>query len=80
MLELYSFCHVMIAISISKKSFQATAEFPNHFEQLHDLIDKAGGLHTTQQRLSAEMSDHSNLIRSLVVSKSDCLKHTHNKQ
>ncbi|XP_077966943.1 BBSome complex member BBS2-like isoform X2 [Styela clava] len=50
---------------------QVTADFPGHFQELHGLIEKAGEMHTTQQRLTAEMSDHSNLIRSLVVRAED---------
>jgi len=50
---------------------QSSMDFPDHLEKLREILVKADELHTVRERLSAEMADHSNLIRSLVVRAED---------
>jgi len=53
------------------ENMQSRAEFSGHMEELKGLLMKADELHTVRERLTAEMADHSNLIRSLVVRAED---------
>ena len=45
--------------------------FPQEQEQVENLLEKAEELQSTRQRLSADMADHSGVIRSLVVRAED---------
>ncbi|XP_065051095.1 Bardet-Biedl syndrome 2 protein-like [Rhopilema esculentum] len=50
---------------------QSTMDFPDHLEELRNILIKADELHGVREKLNAEMADHSNLIRSLVVRAED---------
>ncbi|XP_074660116.1 BBSome complex member BBS2-like [Tubulanus polymorphus] len=50
---------------------QVTAEFPTEMEKLREILVKVDEYHAVRQKLTAEMADHSNLIRSLVVRAED---------
>ncbi|XP_078490240.1 BBSome complex member BBS2-like [Ciona intestinalis] len=50
---------------------QVTAHFPMHLERLSSIMTSVDNLHAVTQKLAAEMTDHSNLIRSLVVRAED---------
>ena len=49
-----------------------TAEFPDFTRDLEDIIGKVEEYNSVRQRVSAEMADHSNLIRSLLIRAEDC--------
>ncbi|EDO39492.1 predicted protein [Nematostella vectensis] len=53
------------------EDLQTTAEFPAAMEELRAILVKVDELHAIRQKLTAEMADHSNLIRSLVVRAED---------
>lgn len=52
-------------------SLQVEADFPAELEQLSSLLERVEEYHATRQRLSAEMADHSGVIRTLVVRAED---------
>lgn len=52
-------------------SHQVEADFPSELEQLSSLLERVEEYHATRQRLSAEMADHSGVIRTLVVRAED---------
>lgn len=60
-----------LATFLGIEDLQTTAEFPNHLEELRAVLLKVDELHAVRQKLTAEMADHSNLIRSLVVRAED---------
>eukprot|EP00112_Aurelia_sp_Birch-Aquarium-sp1_P014307 Seg308.11 transcript_id=Seg308.11/GoldUCD/mRNA.D3Y31 product="Bardet-Biedl syndrome 2 protein-like" protein_id=Seg308.11/GoldUCD/D3Y31 len=60
-----------LATFLGLTDLQSTADFPDHLEELRNILIKADELHTVRERLNAEMADHSNLIRSLVVRAED---------
>lgn len=47
------------------------ADFPSELDQLSSLLERVEEYHATRQRLSAEMADHSGVIRTLVVRAED---------
>ncbi|XP_076033729.1 BBSome complex member BBS2-like [Oratosquilla oratoria] len=47
------------------------AEFPSEMDQLEGLLQHVDEYHATRQRLSAEMADHSGVIRTMVVRAED---------
>ena len=49
-----------------------TANFPDFTRDLEDIIGKVEEYNSVRQRVSAEMADHSNLIRSLLIRAEDC--------
>ncbi|KAJ7383532.1 Bardet-Biedl syndrome 2 protein [Desmophyllum pertusum] len=53
------------------EDLQTAAEFPDQLEELRAVLLKVDELHAVRQKLTAEMADHSNLIRSLVVRAED---------
>ncbi|PFX14212.1 Bardet-Biedl syndrome 2 protein homolog [Stylophora pistillata] len=60
-----------LATFLGIEDLQTTAEFPDHLEELRGVLLKVDELHAVRQKLTAEMADHSNLIRSLVVRAED---------
>ncbi|KAK3104019.1 hypothetical protein FSP39_023716 [Pinctada imbricata] len=50
---------------------QVTADFPEEMEKLRQILVKVDEFHAVRQKLTAEMADHSNLIRSMVVRAED---------
>lgn len=49
----------------------STCDFPEEFSKIEELLARADDLQTVRQRLSAEMADHSGIIRSLIVRAED---------
>eukprot|EP01138_Halocafeteria_seosinensis_P000066 gb/GECG01000067.1/.p1 GENE.gb/GECG01000067.1/~~gb/GECG01000067.1/.p1 ORF type:complete len:768 (+),score=99.94 gb/GECG01000067.1/:1-2304(+) len=49
------------------KELSCTCHFPNEFETLQTVIDKVENLNQIRQKLTAEMADSSNVIKSLVI-------------
>lgn len=50
---------------------QVEADFPSEVDQLSAVLQRVEEYHATRQRLSAEMADHSGVIRTLVVRAED---------
>ncbi|XP_038609928.1 Bardet-Biedl syndrome 2 protein isoform X3 [Tachyglossus aculeatus] len=53
------------------EDLQVEADFPGYFEELRKVLIKVDEYHSVHQKLSADMADHSNLIRSLLVRAED---------
>ena len=51
--------------------FRSVCDFPTEIDNLENLLSKAEELQSVRQRLSAEMADHSGMIRTLVVRAED---------
>ncbi|XP_077978024.1 BBSome complex member BBS2-like isoform X2 [Glandiceps talaboti] len=60
-----------LASFLGIEDLQVTADFPMHMEELKNVLVKVDEYHAVRQKLTAEMADHSNLIRSLVVRAED---------
>ena len=60
-----------MAAFLGIEDLQVTAEFPDEMVRLRDVLEKVDEFHTSRQKLTAEMADHSNLIRSLIVRAED---------
>jgi len=60
-----------LASFLALEELSTLAEFPEHMEELKAILLKVDELHSVRERLTAEMADHSNLIRSLVVRAED---------
>ncbi|XP_057298017.1 Bardet-Biedl syndrome 2 protein-like [Hydractinia symbiolongicarpus] len=60
-----------LASFLAIEELQSLAEFPDHMEELKSTLVKVDELHNVCKQLTAEMADHSNLIRSLVVRSED---------
>ncbi|XP_064634179.1 Bardet-Biedl syndrome 2 protein homolog [Lineus longissimus] len=60
-----------LCIFLKIEDLQVTADFPDEMEKLKDVLVKVDEYHAVRQKLTAEMADHSNLIRSLVVRAED---------
>lgn len=53
------------------EELQVEADFPAYFEELKKVLMKVDEYHSVYQKLSADMADNSNLIRSLLVQAED---------
>lgn len=53
------------------EELQVEADFPAYFEELKKVLMKVDEYHSVHQKLSADMADNSNLIRSLLVRAED---------
>ncbi|XP_060041501.1 Bardet-Biedl syndrome 2 protein [Erinaceus europaeus] len=53
------------------EDLQVEANFPLYFEELRKVLIKVDEYHSVHQKLSADMADNSNLIRSLLVRAED---------
>ncbi|XP_050687071.1 Bardet-Biedl syndrome 2 protein homolog [Eriocheir sinensis] len=60
-----------LANYLNLEDLQVEADFPTELEQLSSLLERVEEYHATRQRLSAEMADHSGVIRTLVVRAED---------
>ena len=60
-----------LASFLRLEHLQVIANFPVHIKKLSEIMSSVDNLHSVTQRLAAEMTDHSNLIRSLVVRAED---------
>ena len=47
------------------------ADFPKEFEELETFLERVDEYQATRRRLTAEMADHSGVIRTLVVRAED---------
>ncbi|ROT78697.1 putative Bardet-Biedl syndrome 2 protein-like [Penaeus vannamei] len=60
-----------LIIEVSSACDIVEADFPGELEQLGSVLERVEEYHATRQRLSAEMADHSGVIRTLVVRAED---------
>ncbi|XP_016076530.1 PREDICTED: Bardet-Biedl syndrome 2 protein isoform X2 [Miniopterus natalensis] len=60
-----------MASFFSIEDLQVEADFPVYFEELRKVLVKVDEYHSVHQKLSADMADNSNLIRSLLVRAED---------
>ncbi|XP_072026618.1 BBSome complex member BBS2-like [Amphiura filiformis] len=60
-----------LASFLGLEELQVTADFPMHMEELKNVLTKVDDFNAVRMKLTAEMADHSNLIRSLVVRAED---------
>ncbi|XP_059569637.1 Bardet-Biedl syndrome 2 protein isoform X2 [Alligator mississippiensis] len=60
-----------MASFLAIEDLQVEADFPAYFEELRKVLIKVDEHHTVHQKLTADMADHSNLIRSMLVRAED---------
>uniref|UniRef100_A0A8D0GH17 Bardet-Biedl syndrome 2 protein homolog n=1 Tax=Sphenodon punctatus TaxID=8508 RepID=A0A8D0GH17_SPHPU len=60
-----------MASFLAIEDLQVEADFPAYFEELRKALIKVDDSHTMCQKLTADMADHSNLIRSMLVRAED---------
>ncbi|XP_064016563.1 Bardet-Biedl syndrome 2 protein isoform X3 [Pogoniulus pusillus] len=60
-----------MASFLAIKDLQVEADFPAYFEELRKVLVKVDEHHAVNQRLTADMAEHSNLIRSMLVQAED---------
>lgn len=60
-----------LATYLKIDDLNVTAHFPEELKALNVLIEKVDGLNSMRQTLTANIADHSNLIRSMVVRAED---------
>ncbi|XP_075796511.1 BBSome complex member BBS2 isoform X3 [Pelodiscus sinensis] len=60
-----------MASFLAIEDLQVEADFPAYFEELRKVLVKVDEYHTVHQKLTADMADHSNLIRSMLVRAED---------
>ncbi|XP_065423035.1 Bardet-Biedl syndrome 2 protein isoform X2 [Chrysemys picta bellii] len=60
-----------MASFLAIEDLQVEADFPAYFEELRKVLVKVDEFHTVHQKLTADMADHSNLIRSMLVRAED---------
>ena len=48
------------------------ADFPDFIKALDEILSKVEEFNSVREKVSAEMADHSNLIRSLLIRSEDC--------
>ena len=63
--------HIWIKIISGLEDLTSNADFPEEISTLENLMGKAEELQSVRQRLSAEMADHSGMIRTLIVRAED---------
>ncbi|XP_043935476.1 Bardet-Biedl syndrome 2 protein [Protopterus annectens] len=56
-----------LATFLALEELQVEADFPAYFEDLRNTLVQVDDYHSVHQKLTAEMADHSNLIRSMLV-------------
>ncbi|KAM8799385.1 BBSome complex member BBS2 [Eudromia elegans] len=56
-----------MASFLAIEDLQVEADFPAYFEELRKVLVKVDERHAVNQRLTADMAEHSNLIRSMLV-------------
>ncbi|XP_071900114.1 BBSome complex member BBS2 isoform X2 [Anas platyrhynchos] len=60
-----------MASFLAIEDLQVEADFPAYFEELKKVLVKVDEHHSVNQRLTADMAEHSNLIRSMLVQAED---------
>ncbi|KAI6661902.1 Bardet-Biedl syndrome 2 protein-like [Oopsacas minuta] len=61
-----------IAAFLAIEDLEVTANFPEFIRELDEIILKVEEFNSVREKISAEMADHSNLIRSLLIRAEDC--------
>uniref|UniRef100_A0A1A8IQZ3 Bardet-Biedl syndrome 2 protein homolog n=1 Tax=Nothobranchius kuhntae TaxID=321403 RepID=A0A1A8IQZ3_NOTKU len=56
---------------LSIEDLPAEADFPSYFEELRVTLTEVDEFHSVHQKLTAEMADHSNYIRNMLVQAED---------
>ncbi len=56
---------------LNLEDLPSVCDFPEDFAKMEQLLASADELQNVRQRLSAEMADHSGMIRSLIVRAED---------
>ncbi|XP_078067235.1 BBSome complex member BBS2 isoform X1 [Mustelus asterias] len=60
-----------MASFLAIEDLQVEADFPAYFEELRQILVQVDDYHSVHQKLTAEMADHSNLVRSLMIRAED---------
>ena len=60
-----------LAEYLGLEDLPSSCDFPEDLEKVEQLLTRADDLQSVRQRLSAEMADHSGIIRSLIVRAED---------
>lgn len=60
-----------LANFLNLDDLHTTIDYPDEMQRLREILVKVDEYHAVRQKLTAEMADHSNLIRSLVVRAED---------
>uniref|UniRef100_A0A1A8DNI7 Bardet-Biedl syndrome 2 protein homolog n=1 Tax=Nothobranchius kadleci TaxID=1051664 RepID=A0A1A8DNI7_NOTKA len=60
-----------LASFLSIEDLAAEADFPSYFEELRVTLTEVDEFHSVHQKLTAEMADHSNYIRNMLVQAED---------
>ncbi|KAK3597584.1 hypothetical protein CHS0354_030126 [Potamilus streckersoni] len=60
-----------LATFLNQEDLQTNVDFPDEMEKLREVLVKVDEYQAVRQKLTAEMADHSNLIRSMVVRAED---------
>uniref|UniRef100_A0A8C6Z1A4 Bardet-Biedl syndrome 2 protein homolog n=1 Tax=Nothoprocta perdicaria TaxID=30464 RepID=A0A8C6Z1A4_NOTPE len=60
-----------MASFLAIEDLQVEADFPAYFEELRKVLVKVDERHAVNQRLTADMAEHSNVIRSVLVQAED---------
>nr|XP_033796514.1 Bardet-Biedl syndrome 2 protein isoform X2 [Geotrypetes seraphini] len=60
-----------LASFLAVEDLQVEADFPMYFERLRKVLMKVDEYHSVHQKLTADMADRSNLIRSMLVQAED---------
>ncbi|XP_068811496.1 Bardet-Biedl syndrome 2 protein isoform X1 [Struthio camelus] len=60
-----------MASFLAIEDLQVEADFPAYFEELRKVLVKVDERHAVNQRLTADMAEHSNLIRSMLIQAED---------
>ncbi|XP_053742013.1 Bardet-Biedl syndrome 2 protein homolog [Synchiropus splendidus] len=60
-----------LASFLAIEDLSVEADFPSYFEELRTTLTEVDEFHSVHQKLTAEMADHSNYIRNLLVQAED---------
>ncbi|XP_061891432.1 Bardet-Biedl syndrome 2 protein homolog [Entelurus aequoreus] len=60
-----------LASFLAIEELSAEADFPTYFEELQTTLTEVDEFHTVHQKLTAEMADHSNYIKNMLVQAED---------
>ncbi|KAF6717210.1 Bardet-Biedl syndrome 2-like protein [Oryzias melastigma] len=60
-----------LASSLGMEDLSAEADFPTYFEELRTTLTEVDEFHAVHQKLTADMAEHSNYIRSMLVQAED---------
>lgn len=60
-----------LCLFLNVEDLQVTADFPDEMNKLRKILEKVDEYHAAGQKLTAEMADHSNVIKNLVIRAED---------